>query len=411
MHIVKIGILILFKLTCFVLVGHMVYLQFQEYVGNYDVSSVYYKKFNDDKDDVYPTFSVCLVLYDGQLFRDSLGNLSRSYWRFIRGLQENDTNIYSKINFDEVIIDLRRQLHKYQRKTKYSGRKYVTEKFFDFDHTFQVTHQDPNRICFTKKENQEKGRMFKYDLLKINSGWLDSLNVEGHVYLHHKGQLIRTLGKPTVTLRGASLHQGKLKNHKGYQYVIRMRNNAVEVLRKRPNAVKRCNVNLLDDDSQWRQSVIKAVSCIPTFMRRFELNAYLQKLSLPECNQDQYRKIEDMYAPYDNFETASKLYIEPCTQMSSVVTTTESLAHYDNSNSTILVLKFDYTEDYRETVNKRAFGFTTLWSQIGGFIGIIIGYSVMQIPKTLEELFIWAKSSLGQKKPKYNAKKDHVNVI
>ena len=39
------------------------------------------------------------------------------------------------------------------------------------------------------------------------------------------------------------------------------------------------------------------------------------------------------------------------------------------------------TDVYKETVIKLAFDMATLWSQVGGFIGMFLGYSLLQIPE------------------------------
>ena len=166
-----------------------------------------------------------------------------------------------------------------------------------------------------------------------------------------------------------------------------MRTNAMEVLRKRPDAIDLCNETLKDDDSQWRQSVIQKIQCIPTFMKRF-LSYSSAQTQLQECNPTQHKEMEETYSPFDNFPAVGTLYTPPCTLMSSIVTINEDLARFDDPNSTSLILKFEYPLEYKETVNTRAFIVYDLWSQIGGIVGIIVGYSLMQIPDMFEIVFI-----------------------
>ena len=53
-----------------------------------------------------------------------------------------------------------------------------------------------------------------------------------------------------------------------------------------------------------------------------------------------------------------------------------------------LVLDFVYMEDfYQEIINVRDFGFESFWSGIGGFVGIFLGYSLLQIPDLLRGLW------------------------
>ena len=57
-----------------------------------------------------------------------------------------------------------------------------------------------------------------------------------------------------------------------------------------------------------------------------------------------------------------------------------------------LVLDFVYMDDfYEEIINVRDFGFESLWSGVGGFVGIFLGYSLLQIPDLLQSL--WALSA------------------
>ena len=112
---------------------------------------------------------------------------------------------------------------------------------------------------------------------------------------------------------------------------------------------------------------------------------------LPICNFKQHRQVVYEYSPYDDFDAAGKLYLPPCSEMSNIVTVNENVARFDNTNITNLILKFEYPTNYRETVNKRSFNVYDLWSQIGGVVGIIIGYSMAQIPETLQNVSARAK--------------------
>ena len=390
----------MFKFALFAFLGYMVYIQLKEYFSNQDVSSLLYKKFQHHKEDIYPTFSVCIVSYNGRLFEEKLGNMTKLYWKYLRGKDESDENSFANLNYDDVVMDTKMLLNKYQRKTKTNDGKFTTEQFVEFEQVFQIIYQDPNEICFGKKERNEEGRLIKYDLVNINAKWVPSSDwSECHVYFHQKGQVIRTLTKPTINLFGKSLRNGKLKGNKGFKYIIRMRSNAMEVLRKRSDAVEGCNSTLLDDNNRWRESLIEQIQCVPTFMRRFV--PVLSDL-WPKCSPNQLQKLEDIYSPYDDFDAAGKHYLPPCTQTTSVVTSTENVELVENPNSTSLVLKFEYPIDYRETINKRAFIVYDLWSQIGGIMGIIVGYSLMQIPETFENIFIWTKNLHTSAKTKIN---------
>ena len=46
-------------------------------------------------------------------------------------------------------------------------------------------------------------------------------------------------------------------------------------------------------------------------------------------------------------------------------------------------------ESYQEFINAREFGFESFWAGVGGFVGMFLGYSFLQIPDTLVELWTW----------------------
>ena len=83
--------------------------------------------------------------------------------------------------------------------------------------------------------------------------------------------------------------------------------------------------------------------------------------------------------------------------MSSVVTNTEDIVYLDNTNMSTLIFKFNYEENYRETINREAFSLADLWSQVGGFVGIFVGYSIMQIPATVAVFYRHIKGMLYSK--------------
>ena len=84
-----------------------------------------------------------------------------------------------------------------------------------------------------------------------------------------------------------------------------------------------------------------------------------------------------------NYKTTLKSYISPCTQM-------EISGKFDREEDNEWEdprIKFLYDEsDYEEMTNTKGFDFESFVSGVGGFIGIFLGYSILQIPDLLELL-------------------------
>ena len=52
-----------------------------------------------------------------------------------------------------------------------------------------------------------------------------------------------------------------------------------------------------------------------------------------------------------------------------------------------------------ETKNVRSFGITNLWAGIGGYVGMILGFSFLHVPDIISNMIRYAKSkSLMSKK-------------
>ena len=158
--------------------------------------------------------------------------------------------------------------------------------------------------------------------------------------------------------------------------------NQVEVLRKRWNGVVPCNASLKNEDLIWREAIMKKIGCIPEYWS--ELHPDLSKkggdvsVHLNKCNtSEQLQEIRRYYLPPKHTDNGTSLYIGPCNQLGITASVIQSDLKEQN-----LVLGFNYVvEDYRETINSRAFGFKTLWSQIGGFIGMFLGCGLLQVFK------------------------------
>ena len=64
---------------------------------------------------------------------------------------------------------------------------------------------------------------------------------------------------------------------------------------------------------------------------------------------------------------------------------------------------------YQEIVNERDFGFESFWSSVGGFVGIFLGYSLLEFPdlldKLVKRLFLAMSSLTLWKTPWYKNRK------
>ena len=84
------------------------------------------------------------------------------------------------------------------------------------------------------------------------------------------------------------------------------------------------------------------------------------------------------------------LYDQPCNYMKVSVGALQQPYYLD-----YILMELAYMdESYQEFINAREFGLESFWAGVGGFVGMFLGYSFLQIPETLSQLWKWASMKL-----------------
>ena len=383
-----------FQLLCLITFLVLVFIQVQLYVENKDSSSVGYRRFNQEERDIYPAVSICLQSRQGSIFNEnhtllsSLGSdAGKIYQEMLLGNVNATMEKYDNISYSQVTKNLFDDfVEVYFTMTKQGDvidtwqPKKDTHKVrdpSDTKHPFYKSYQDPYFTCMTKQVKFVQNQLLNLGSLVLNAPAFYKSNIENLlVYMHHPGQLIRQFGKQILHLTPTNFR--KAMNGSNNYYSIHI--NQVEVLRKRPDGAVPCNSTLENEDVLWRESIIRKVGCIPPYW--IELYPYTNTkpndkpyYNFRRCNSSkQLQLISNHFLPPKHTGNGTSLYVGPCNQLGI----TASVIQSDLEEN--LILGFNYVvEEYRETVNRRAFGFKSLWSQIGGFIGMFLGCGLLQV--------------------------------
>ena len=85
----------------------------------------------------------------------------------------------------------------------------------------------------------------------------------------------------------------------------------------------------------------------------------------------------------EHFEEIMSSYDPPCVEMTSVVKATRDLEQGNQQ----FQISIQYAQSfYQEIENKKAYNFEFYFSSVGGFIGVCVGTSMMEIPKAFESV-------------------------
>ena len=160
------------------------------------------------------------------------------------------------------------------------------------------------------------------------------------------------------------------------------------VLRKRSVKTKPCMENIDDYDLYFQEAVSREIGCIPPFWS-YRIKENLQ---LEECTSlEKLREVRDIISNFHrNVHTD---FQRPCLDMFNSIVWYWTKQWTQNENFSFVEIL--YVDKYYEEITQvEEFGFQDFWANLGGFIGIFLGYSMMQIPELLCKQVTMILSSL-----------------
>ena len=301
------------------------------------------------------------------------------------------------------------------RKQKALKVKLNSKKYFKFP--FRLSYQDPTRVCYTPKLNHSITKVHDYltlDLEKM-SELLTNNNLGSElpylrIYIHMQGQFIRTLGREVANYATPDLlnehcefitgvYSGtKKQNWLCYGSKIIFLLSQVSFLKKRHDGVIPCDKDLKNEDNKIITSIMRKVGCIPSYWKELAP----KNVNYPVCKTAfQYEKI---YGYVSNLELSRALFTPPCEEMLVVTNIMKERGRrrkekYMDKNTKKFVSYLDLqfiqgSEMFQQIDNVQDFGVESCWSAIGGFVGIFVGYSLMQLPELLAEYCIFLKRKI-----------------
>ena len=304
------------------------------------------------------------------------------------------------------MIDLRPLVKTFSSKLTNGKKINKIDKFQSTDNipVFIRTYRDSYHVCYTKNEEYETGSNLRYENFELDAEEMLSFGgyYDIHIFVHQKGRLLKKLGTPDFVVSNSLMKAERKRNENGFTYEILMIIHSIEVLKRRPDAREPCNENLYDEDTEWIKTSINLLKCVPSYMRYFALGSN-QNNNWPILYSCKRQNLKDFYAnftPDSNFKLTSAHYDSPCLEMESIVTSTAtSIANtFDNFSpgaagklSKIRII-IDYkTENYKLAANYKKLGLLSLLSQIGGFVGMFLGYSLLRFPDLVVFGILWMK--------------------
>ena len=372
-------------------------------------TSIAYKKYGETLDDQYPTFSVCfsgdgLYQIDDSVLYTAYGLHSTDYKAMLNGESafEYDyspsTRLYTKsivtptfkTNFSfKDIVSNKFQLSDIIEHTSLVAENRYQSVFYDkrevlaitllsllkHEHLkkppFYISYQTQNLTCLTRESSPQLDLIRLNDSFTLDTSLLES-KTELKIFIHYPGQLVRSFDSPSYT---SVLDSARDKS-------MRFKVSQTTLLRKRSVQDQSCNEDITNHDLFLKDSVTNSTGCILPFWQAIAKTDSLVK----ECNSP--KELKDANEIRRDFKKMLKDYEAPCIDMFSSVVW-NMLENWKTCDGCTYI-EIQYLEKYYEEIQQsKDFGFQDFISNLGGFIGIFLGYSMLQIPELLGKLFVY----------------------
>ena len=417
---------------CFYFAIYITIVQFEKYFRNEDSSSVKIKSYIMETKNRYPDISICFCgpsrICDGTLSCEDTKffNKSRLPFNFttlemidiMRGKMEGHSSTLTEIGAKFLLeLSIRGNQDLYERLvldhfTDIFDDNWVTSSdskgnehralknraLFNKDR-FLTTWLDATTFCITKRLYTTPSEVIERQNIFLKMKNIQQFD-EIFVYIHHPDQLIKRVGS-TVRSRMTTAHSLRYrplesydeKKNLGYISI-----NNVKVLKKRNKSNDPCDETEQSEDEIWIKHAIEKVGCVPIFWA----NKISDRMGYDLCNNyEEYAKVQSLAHNYWN---VAKDYSPPCSQMSVL-----SYYKIESANESgirsyftdqldareLLYLKINYNiNEYEEVINERLFNEWDLFSQVGGIIGITLGFSFLQAPELIRNMAALSESIL-----------------
>ena len=186
------------------------------------------------------------------------------------------------------------------------------------------------------------------------------------IFLHHPGQFIRHKDSPVAenVLYG---------NDESLE--IKLTIPAITILRKRSTESNECNERPMDDAIDFRKKVIAEVNCTPSYWKPLFNASEIFRI----CNTS--IELQKVYRLIQNPNAILSMSHVPCAEMLIPLVVQKN----QKNEQSRFHISIDYsTTDYQEIMQLRDFDLISMFSGIGGFVGMFLGYSLLQVTELFE---------------------------
>ena len=397
---------VIFDVICFLLALYMTLKMIGRFREDRNATSIAYQQYDNTLDGQYPSFSVCfrgngLYKFDASTIFKAYGLHSSDYENLLLGQPafrydyNHSSRLYSKFLVSEDVksqdtlkdvVHVSFELSEIIQQVSFVNTDHKARVFTNKNTNqslwfgnnegisiaqvleeplFHIGYQTQNLVCVTRDSSVDSALNRLKDSVTLDMSLLDS-DTEVAILIHYPGQLTRSLDSPSFT-SVSDYVRNKSSIFKISQSTL---------LKKRSISDQPCDHNIENHDLYLQESVNNETGCIVPFWEKIST----KNSSLDECNSP--KQLKRVNEKREDYKKMLDDHEEPCIDMfnSVVWNWLENVYTCDKC----FFVEIQYLEKYYEEIQQlKDFDFQDFISNLGGFIGIFLGYSMMQIPELL----------------------------
>ena len=347
-----------------------------DFVQNLDSTTITFKAFHNDAESIYPSISMC---FNTPFMKDRLTQSAQlseptEYTRYLigkipaketlRNINFEDVSFQTKDFLIKAFIRFMNKGHQWKRVIKY---KQINIQSWGSDHHI--------RKCFTFDVPYLENALARYMTIRFNTS------------IYPNGQRPMDGGQPNGlelfshypkqfggSLKSMMRYWPQRNKSKGYKMILYLKE--VEILRMRNKPQAPCTESPPHDDVVV-QNIINSSNCTPPYFN--------SSTEMPICKTK--KSLRKAARQFHNIFYGIETLTPPCKQVLNIDSRYAEQWDKELSNDEVLLRVLYRSSTYREIRQIRAYNAMALLGNVGGFIGMLLGYAFVQIPMLLRTLF------------------------
>ena len=369
-----------FFALCFIAAFSAVVWCCYEFSRNEDVCEICYKQFNEDNQSIYPDLTLCIPHKFDEEKLDSYvhGIDGLTYSKFLTGQYwyENMKNV----NFEDV----RMKLENYLLKTLLVPdiTHYILDEGIEIKTITNFSF--PDSTCYTFHLSNFS-QIFDVEIILKNSIFPNGIRPTMRLFyvaFHYPNQIFRSFSN--------AYYQWSDRNDSKKYYQMRFIINSMEVLRRRQKYNQPCYDEKLNYDNMIVEDAVRKIGCNPPYYN-------FSTISKPCDSKDELMWIHVI----TGIEWATmKHELPPCAEIQKMAIEyyEDDLYGYDindtDNEGWFKIMITNKARHFKEIKQTRAYSLQSLVGNVGGYIGLFLGYAIMDLPPLINSFVSWIKNRI-----------------